>query len=94
MLGCWKDYNYLLSRAKKVELVCEGEYAAWKLHKRDEWMVDNGDLLVACWDGSSGGTGNTVNYANKVGREIKNIWNKSLLSTDNLDAPEKTHEVG
>lgn len=30
---------------------------------RNEWMVDNCDILIAVWDGTSGGTGNCVKYA-------------------------------
>ena len=30
---------------------------------RNRYMVDNADILFAVWDKSSGGTGNTVNYA-------------------------------
>ena len=32
------------------------------------------DLVLAFWDGSSGGTGNCVRYAGKVGKPIENLW--------------------
>jgi len=37
---------------------------------RNQVMVDHCDLLCAVWNGSSGGTENTVRYAQSVGREI------------------------
>src|SRR3546814_16271306 len=51
-----------------------GGYAAWKLQKRNEWMVDHADELVALWDGSRSGTGNCVAYANTSGKPVVNLW--------------------
>lgn len=61
----------LIQDAVDVKIVCEGGYAVWKFQKRNEWMVDNCDLLVAVWDGSRGGTANCIDYAKKVGRPIE-----------------------
>ncbi len=36
--------------------------------RRNEFMVDAGDILAAFFDGSRGGTFNCVNYARSVGR--------------------------
>jgi len=33
-------------------------------------MVDLSDMVAAFWDGSSGGTGNCVRYALKVGKKM------------------------
>ena len=44
-------------------------------HKRNRWMVDNANRLIACWEGEpSGGTGRTVGYADTHGVEIVKIW--------------------
>lgn len=56
-------YEWLLIRAADVVVVSPGEYTAAKMQVRNEWMVDNCDVLLAVWDGSKGGTGNCVNYA-------------------------------
>jgi uncharacterized phage-like protein YoqJ/5-methylcytosine-specific restriction endonuclease McrA len=66
-------YNKMLSHATEVVTVCPGDYAAFKMQKRNEWMVDNCDMLVAVWDGSQGGTSNCVNYATSKGKVIKRI---------------------
>ena len=65
-----KIYTELLGLADEVITVCPGPYAAWKMQKRNEWMVDHCDMLIAVWDGSSGGTGNCVRYAQKQGKPI------------------------
>lgn len=74
----WPDqsqshYHFLKSLAKEYVVVCDGGYAAWKMQKRNEYMVDRCDKLIAVWDGTPGGTGNCVGYANKIGREIIRI---------------------
>lgn len=49
--------------AFKVEVVSPPGYAGWKLQKRNEWMVDRVDKLLAWYDGSPGGTRNCITYA-------------------------------
>ena len=71
-----KMYHDILSYPKCHKIiVCEGGHANWKLQKRNEFMIDlmkidEGDKLVAVWDGSEGGTANCVKYAKrKIGDE-------------------------
>ena len=33
--------------------------------KKNEYMVDNSDYVIAVWNGKPSGTGNTVTYARK-----------------------------
>jgi len=70
-----KDFEFLLSMANQVVDVCEDPYASWKMQKRNEWMVDRSELVIAVWDGTDGGTGNCVKYAQKCG---KTVWKISL----------------
>ncbi len=65
-----KIYNELLAMANGIKYVSEPGYAAWKMHKRNEWMVDNSDALIAVYDGSLGGTHNCVQYAKRKDRLI------------------------
>ena len=69
-----RNYHTLLADASKVEYVCEPGYAPWKMQKRNEWMVDNSDLVLAVWNGTPGGTANCVRYAQQKGIEIVNLW--------------------
>lgn len=54
-------------------IVSEGGYAAWKMQKRNEWMVDNADLLICVWNGEAGGTSNCVKYAKSKNKEMIRI---------------------
>lgn len=67
-----KRYNYILNNCAKVVVCSHGDYNPWKMQVRNEHMVDAADVVLALWDGSSGGTGNCVQYATQ---EEKPIWN-------------------
>lgn len=76
--GAWPKesqefYKELLKHASKQVIVSEGGYAAFKMQKRNKWMVDNCDKLIAVWDGTEGGTGNCVKYAKSVNKDIIHI---------------------
>ena len=67
----YEEYN--------IKGVRTGEYHPAKLQKRNEWMVDNCDLLIGCWDGvKKGGTWNCLKYAMNLGKEIKIINPKNF----------------
>lgn len=72
-------YRELLAKAVEVVVVSEGGYAASKMQVRNQYMCDHCDLLIAVWDGTPGGTGNCVKYAQKIERQIVYI-NPTLLS--------------
>jgi uncharacterized phage-like protein YoqJ len=69
-----KLYKEILDAADEVVIVCNGGYASWKMQVRNEWMVDNCARVLALWDGHSGGTANCVNYADKIGKPVVNVW--------------------
>lgn len=73
-------YRRLLKKAETVTIVCEGGYAGWKMQRRNEWMVDNAQTILALWNGSSGGTANCVAYAKSKGKDVRNIWDRWALS--------------
>jgi uncharacterized phage-like protein YoqJ len=69
--GKWPEqsqerWRKVISQADEVVLVCEPGYAAWKMQKRNAWMVDHSQAVIAVWDGTKGGTGNCVEYAKKA----------------------------
>lgn len=68
-----KTFHQLLKLASEKVIVSPGGYAAAKMQIRNEWMVDHCDLLIAVWDGTKGGTGNCVQYAQKIGKQIYRI---------------------
>lgn len=65
-----KVFNKLLERASEIVYVSEGGYAAYKMQIRNEFMADSCDKLLACWNGSNGGTANCINYAKSINKEI------------------------
>lgn len=67
-------YKVLLKYACEKVIVSPGGYSAYKMQIRNEWMVDKCDILLAIWDGSSGGTANCINYAK--------LKNKSIIYID------------
>lgn len=72
----WKeDYAKVLEYADVVHVVVERDtYHVSYLHKRNEWMVDNADAVMAYWNGKeAGGTFACRKYAKKVGKPVANI---------------------
>ncbi len=71
-----KIYKILLAKASETVVVSEGAYSAAKLQIRNEWMVyqlGQDDKLIAVWDGTKGGTGNCVAYAESKKKTIYRI---------------------
>lgn len=58
-----KLYYSLLDRASDVVVVSPGDYSLEKMQIRNQYMVDRCDTLIAVFDGTKGGTKNTVQYA-------------------------------
>lgn len=74
----WTDafkrmYDAILEQADQVTVVTNKEYAPYLMQKRNEYMVDHADKVIAVWDGSKGGTYNCVKYAEKQDKEIIRI---------------------
>ena len=55
-------YERLISQCDRVTVLQE-QYSPGCMMKRNRYMVDHADLLIACFDGQSGGTLNTMRYA-------------------------------
>ena len=73
-----KQYQKLLSYAQEVVVVSKGGYSASKMQRRNEYLVDHCDKVVALYNGSKGGTQNCLLYANKQGKPVINAWNAFL----------------
>lgn len=58
-----KKYEELLDKCWEVSYISLPGYEANKFQIRNQWIVDNADILVAYWDGSESGTQNCVEYA-------------------------------
>lgn len=69
-------YAWIHDHCNYVHFVCDPGYAAWKMQKRNELMVDHADRVVALWNGTSGGTANCIAYAQKKHKPIINLWDE------------------
>lgn len=67
-----RHYHMILSRADRVQIVCE-HYSMSCFQIRNEYMVDRANRVIAAYNGTSGGTRNTVNYARRCGVFVVNI---------------------
>lgn len=66
-------YDNILKAADKVTTVSKS-YTPRCMLKRNEFMVDNADVVLAVWNGRAiGGTYNTINYARKKDKTVKII---------------------
>lgn len=63
-------FRQLLAKAARTEIVCPGEPARWKYQRRNLWMVDHCEQLIAVFDGTDGGTKNCMDYALQCRRPI------------------------
>lgn len=88
-------YNSLMQKANEVEIICEGDYASWKMGRRNEAMVDDSDAVLALWNGTSGGTANCVYYAKRQRKPLYNCWDtyvKGVLQGNLPLAPRRTSQ--
>lgn len=67
-----KRYNNVISNCDEVVYSSE-EYHISTFQIRNKYMVDHSDCVITWYDGKKGGTRNTLNYAQKEGKEIINL---------------------
>ena len=72
------NYGRILRECIKVVQVSDGGYVHYKMMKRNRYVVDHCDKLIAVWDGGPGGTSHTVQYAMDVKRQIVMINPRTL----------------
>lgn len=76
-------YNTLLSKAESIIIVSSGGYHPSKMQIRNEWLVDQCDKLLACFDGTSGGTANCIKYAKSIKKSEDIIFINPTLTVKN-----------
>ena len=65
-------YNNILQNADYIKYVCD-HYSRQCFQIRNVWMVNRSARVIAAYNGESGGTRNTINYASNKGVEIYHI---------------------
>ncbi|MBO4692820.1 MAG: DUF1273 family protein [Clostridia bacterium] len=70
----WKErYENILSAADQKVLISDRYYRNCYF-ERNRFMVDNSDFVLTWFDGSPGGTRNTIRYAESVFRKVINLY--------------------
>ena len=72
----------LLALSDDVVVISPGGYEPWKMQVRNEWTVDQCDVLLAIWDGSRCGPANCCWCVERVERPIENLWGEWLRLND------------
>lgn len=65
-------YEKILADADERVVICDS-YRKDCYQRRNEYMVDNCDVVITWFDGKSGGTKNTLKYAERKEKEIINL---------------------
>lgn len=68
-----KLYNDILENSDFVKFVSEHYYKAC-FQVRNVFMVNHSKRVISAYNGSSGGTRNTIDYASRKGVEVVNIF--------------------
>lgn len=63
-------YQSIINKADKVTLVCDSDYYDGCMAKRNKYMVDNSNKVIAVFNGRRGGTQQTINMAKKAGLDV------------------------
>lgn len=71
-------YFEIASKCDKETLI-QHHYTSDCMHKRNRYMVDQADFIIAVWDGRPSGTGKTVQYAQRQGKLVTIINPRTML---------------
>ena len=63
-----RERYYNIAAKCDKETMLQREYTPDCMDKRNRYMVDHADYILAVWNGCPSGTGNTVRYANRSSR--------------------------
>lgn len=78
-----RERYYEIAAQCDKETMIQTKYTPDCMEKRNRYMVDHADYIIAVWDGKPSGTGNTVKYAKKQEKPII-VINPSSLTVDAL----------
>ena len=68
-----EEQRYIMERADEVVYVCPKPHRG-SYQLRNRWMIDHSSRLIAYFSGISGGTQNTIRYAEKKNLPITNLF--------------------
>ena len=65
-----KNYKRILRKANKITYTSNAKYYNGCMQKRNKYMVDNSSRIIAVFNGTPGGTMQTLKYAESKNLEI------------------------
>ena len=81
-------YRNIIENADCVQTVCSHYFRAC-YQRRNEFMADRSNLVIAVWNGSMSGTKNCVNYAERKGITVINVLGRTKTFTQNKKSAAK-----
>ena len=66
-------YKKIIDNADYTQMICDHYFRAC-YQRRNEFMVDHSNLVIAVWNGTPSGTKNTIDYANRKGVKVVNVF--------------------
>ncbi len=82
-----------IKKSSIVTYVSDTEYFNGCMQKRNQYMVDTSSVLIAVYDGMSGGTKNTVEYAKKKDKKIIVIRPGDMIRMQFIDTAEDIEQL-
>lgn len=82
-----------IKKKSMVTYVTGGEYTSGCMQRRNKYMVETSSILIAVYDGLSGGTKSTVEYAKKKGKKIIVIRPNDMLKIHFIDTVEDAEQL-
>ena len=67
-----KRYNNIIKNADYTQTICNHYFRAC-YQRRNEFMVNHSNLVIAVWNGAPSGTKNTIDYALQKGVKVINV---------------------
>ena len=64
-----RRYRDIITACDKVTLLSDA-YSPSCMMRRNRYMVDHSSVLIACYEGLTGGTWNTIRYAMQLDKEV------------------------
>lgn len=78
-----REQYYEIAARRDNETMLQTHYTPDCMDKRNRYMVDHADIILAVWDGKPSGTGKTAMYAQSKGKVIIKV-NPATLTVKRL----------
>ncbi len=82
-----------IKKSSIVTYVTDSDYVNGCMQKRNKYMVDTSSVLVAVYDGVKGGTKNTVEYAQKLGKKLIVIRPRGMVRMQFINTVEDIEQL-